>query len=280
MINNDLNKKIFEAVRSALNERIYALKEDIELDPDIEKMKEELIKNLSKVLDDLENSKMTPYQALIDVRFFEADCTDFLDFLWDSLNISKETCKKIEEKYLKSENADALESIIIKILEKEEYMNIVMREAVCIALDNRVDELRTEANDLENDLIDLREEMREERRAKEPDLDEIERLSYEIDTCREELLEINGILDPLSEVLEGLENESISAYKAILDAIFYQDDCTEFLDYLWESLKELINISKEDWKKIETASLTLKNPDTFEARIVDILEEKGDLQNE
>lgn len=280
MINNDLNKKIFEAVRSALNERIYALKEDIELDPDIEKMKEELIKNLSKVLDDLENSKMTPYQALIDVRFFEADCTDFLDFLWDSLNISKETCKKIEEKYLKSENADALESIIIKILEKEEYMNIVMREAVRIALDNRVDELRTEANDLENDLIDLREEMREERRAKEPDLDEIERLSYEIDTCREELLEINGILDPLSEVLEGLENESISAYKAILDAIFYQDDCTEFLDYLWESLKELISISKEDWKKIETASLKFKNPDTFEARIVDILEEKGDLQNE
>lgn len=159
--------------------------------------------------------------------------------------------------------------------------NEVMREAVRIALDNRVDELRTEKNDLENDLEDLIQEMREERQAKEPDLDEIERLSYEIDDCREQLSEINDeILNPLSEVLEGLENESISAYKAILDAIFYQDDCTEFLDYLWESLKELINISKEDWKKIETASLTLKNPDTFEARIVDILEEKGDLQNE
>lgn len=270
----DLNKKIFEAVRSALNERIYALKEDIELDPDIEKMKEELTKNLSKVLDDLENSKMTPYQALIDVRFFEADCTDFLDFLWDSLegliNISRETCKKIEEKYLKSENADALESIIIKILEKEEYfMNIneLMREAVYMSLDKRISSLGDEKEALANELMGLIE-------AQDSDL------SYDIDYCRDQLSEINGILNPLGEVFEGLENESISAYKAILDAIFYQDDCTEFLDYLWESLKELINISKEDWKKIETASLTLKNPDTFEARIVDILEEKGDLQNE
>lgn len=274
----DLNKKIFEAVRSALNERIYALKEDIELDPDIEKMKEELIKNLSKVIDDLENSKMTPYQALIDVRFFEADCTDFLDFLWDSLDISKETCKKIEEKYLKSENADALESIIIKILEKEEYMNIVMREAVRIALDDRVDELRTEANDLENDLIDLREEMREERRAKEPDLDEIERLSDEIDDCREELYEIKGISDPLAELLEGLENESISAYKAIIEALFY-DDSDDLLDLLWEALEE-VNISENGWKKIKMACLNLRNEDVLEARISEVLKEEGGFTNE
>ena len=157
--------------------------------------------------------------------------------------------------------------------------NEVMREAIRIALDERADGLRLEANDLENDLISLRQELREERQAEEPDLDEIERLSDEIDTCREELYEIKGIFDPLAELLEGLENESISAYKAIIEALFY-DDSDDLLDLLWEAIEEMVNISKNGWKKIKMACLNLRNEDVLEARISEVLKEEGGFTNE
>ncbi|MDY3828590.1 MAG: hypothetical protein SOZ71_07390 [Clostridium sp.] len=147
------------------------------------------------------------------------------------------------------------------------------------AMDERITRLNEEKEEIENDLMDLRKEMREERRAEEPDLDEIERLSYEIDTCRDELLEINGILNPLSEVFEGLENESISAYKAIIEALFY-DDSDDLLDLLWEALEELVNISKSGWKKIKIACLNLRNEDVLEARISEVLKEEGGERNE
>ena len=158
-------------------------------------------------------------------------------------------------------------------------INGIMTEGACRALDTRVSRLDEKKEELENDLIDLREEMREERRAKEPDLDEIERLSDEIDDCREELYEIKGISDPLAELLEGLENESISAYKAIIEALFYEDS-DDLLDLLCEALEELVNISENGWKKIKMACLNLRNEDVLEARISEVLKEEGGFTNE
>lgn len=133
------------------------------------------------------------------------------------------------------------------------------------AMDERITRLNEEKEEIENELMGLIE-------AQDSDL------SDDIDYCRDQLLEIKGISDPLAELLEGLENESISAYKAIIEALFY-DDSDDLLDLLWEALEE-VNISENGWKKIKMACLNLRNEDVLEARISEVLKEEGGFTNE
>lgn len=132
------------------------------------------------------------------------------------------------------------------------------------AMDERITRLNEEKEEIENELMGLIE-------AQDSDL------SDDIDYCRDQLLEINGIINPLSEVFESLNNGS-SAYKAIIEALFY-DDSDDLLDLLWEALEE-VNISENGWKKIKMACLNLRNEDVLEARISEVLKEEGGFTNE
>lgn len=130
------------------------------------------------------------------------------------------------------------------------------------AMDERITRLNEEKEEIENELMGLIE-------AQDSDL------SDDIDYCRDQLLELNGIINPLSEVFESLNNGSISAYKAIIEALFYEDS-----DDLLDLLEELVNISENGWKKIKMACLNLRNEDVLEARISEVLKEEGGFTNE
>ena len=134
------------------------------------------------------------------------------------------------------------------------------------AMDERITRLNEEKEEIENELMGLIE-------AQDSDL------SDDIDYCRDQLLELNGILNPLGEVFESLNNGSISAYKAIIEALFYEDS-DDLLDLLWEEALEEVNISENGWKKIKMACLNLRNEDVLEARISEVLKEEGGFTNE